>query len=634
MKRYLFTFVCSVLIIPLTATAQPNIADDSPFRTLDLPAPNTYRTGAGRPGVDYWQQKVDYTIWAILDAEKNQLKGTETIRYTNNSPDALPYLWMHIEQNMCAPTSVTNQLNQPPLRFLTSVFDFSCQGYKGGIFIDRLQAGGQDLTYTIYNTTMRVDLPRPIMPGEVYEFEVDWWFIIPPWGGARMGRDPELYEIAQWYPRLAVYDDVNGWNNEPYIGAGEFYLEYGDFNVTLTLPASYIATATGTLQNTVSVLTQTQLERLEAAKQSEEPIAIITKDEAGRPERTRRFSTGTVDWHFEAERVRDFAFAASPHFRWDAASWEGILIQTFYRSEAAKWEEAIQMSIHSIEYFSELWHPYPYPHATTVEGPVEGMEYPMITFVPDSPSREDLQWVLMHEFGHEWFPMLVGSNERLYPWMDEGFNTFIDVSGAASYFAGTEYGNTIEWNPLDIYPENAIEGEEQPLITRPVEQYNLFWTAYMKPALMLQLLRHEVLGPERFDPAFRAYIAAWANKHPTPADFFRIMSDVSGMNLDWFWRGWIYTASRLDQAVEGTEAREDGGVNIVLVNKGSMVMPLEMEVTYAGGVRETVQLPVEMWNQGPRFFYRLPGTRTVSAVEIDPRERMPDTDRGNNVWNQ
>ena len=627
-------FLLLSMAVALSAAGQHPEHNNSPFRTLDLPAPNSYRTGAGRPGVDYWQQQVDYTIHAALDAENNELHGRETIRYTNNSPDALPFLWMHIEQNMCSLTSVTNQLNQPPLRFLSSVFDFSCQGYEGGIFILGMRAGGEDLEYTIYNTTMRVDLPRPIMPGEVYEFEVDWRFIIPPWGGARMGRDDELYEIAQWYPRLAVYDDVNGWNNEPYIGAGEFYLEYGDFDVTLTLPASYVATATGLLQNPVSVLTRAQLERLEQAKASEEPVAVITKDEAGRPDRTRQKSEGTLDWHFKAEQVRDFAFAASPHFRWDAASWNGILMQTFYRSEAAKWEEAIQMSIHSIKYFSELWHPYPYPHATTVEGPVEGMEYPMITFVPDSPSREDLQWVLMHEFGHEWFPMLVGSNERLYPWMDEGFNTFIDVGGAASYFAGTDYGNSIEWNPLDIYPENAVEGEEQPLITRPVEQYNLFWTAYMKPALMLQLLRHEVLGPERFDPAFSAYIAAWANKHPTPADFFRIMSDVSGMNLDWFWRGWVFTASRLDQAVEGIEAREGGGSNIVLENRASMVMPLEMAVTFDDGAREIVKLPVEMWNQGPRFVYSMPGEKTIVAVEVDPRKRMPDEDRDNNAWKQ
>jgi len=612
----------------LTASAQ----EASPFHPLDLPAANTYRTGSGRPGVDYWQQRVDYTIQASLNVETNEITGSETIRYTNNSPDDLPYLWMHLEQNMCAPTSVTNQLDQPPFIFLGSVFDFSCQGFEGGIFINRIQSAGRDLAHHIYNTTMRVDLAEPLPPGGVLAFDVDWRMIIPPYGGARMGRDEALYEIAQWYPRLAVYDDVRGWNNEPYIGAGEFYLEYGDFDVTLDLPATYLAVATGELQNPEAVLTPTQRERLARAIASETPVSIVTKDEAGNTARTRPSSSGRLDWHFKASDVRDFAFAASPNFRWDAAGWNGVLIQTFYRSEATKWEEAIRMAVHSIKTFSEMWHPYPYPHATTVEGPIEGMEYPMLTFVPDNARVEDLHWVLAHEFGHEWFPMLVGSNERLYPWMDEGFNTFMDLYVAADYYKGTEYGESIEWNPLAIYPDNAVPGEEQALITRPVAQYNLAWTAYNKPALMLQLLRHEVLGPERFDAAFKAYIQAWTNKHPTPADFFRIMRDVSGMDLDWFWRGWVMTPARLDQAVLGVVPRAEGGSNVRLQNKQDMVMPLELRVDFADGTTQTFRLPVEMWNQGPIFTYRVPGTTAVRTVEIDPRRRMPDDERTNNVW--
>ncbi|MEZ4703542.1 MAG: M1 family metallopeptidase, partial [Rhodothermales bacterium] len=469
-------------------------------------------------------------------------------------------------------------------------------------------------------------------PGDRLDIEIDWYFIIPPYGGARMGRDGPLYEIAQWYPRLAVYDDVRGWNNEPYIGAGEFYLEYGDFDVTLDLPAAYVAVATGELQNAEQVLTQTQRDRLARAIQSETPVAIITREEAGDTGRTRPTASGRLNWHFTASNVRDFAFAASPNFRWDAAGYDGILIEALYRTSAPKWEEGIRMAVHSIKTFSEMWYRYPYSHATTVEGPIEGMEYPMLTFVPDNPRVEDLQWVLAHEFGHEWFPMVVGSNERFYPWMDEGFNTFMDLYVAADYYKGTPYGESIEWNPLAIYPENAVPGKEQPLITRPAEQYNLFWTAYQKPALMLQLLRHEVLGPERFDRAFRAYIAAWAYKHPTPADFFRIMRDVSGMDLDWFWRGWVMTAARLDQSVLGLEARPDGGTNVVLVNQADMVMPLELKVDFADGATETFKLPVEMWNQGPRFTYRIPGTRSVRAVEIDPRHRMPDSNRANNRW--
>jgi hypothetical protein len=612
----------------MAATAQ----ESSPFRPLDLPAPNSYRNAAGRPGPDYWQQRVDYTIRASLDVEKHELEGFGTVRYTNHSPDTLTLLWVHLEQNMCAPNSVTNQLNQPPLLFLDSVFDFSCKGFEGGISIERLQAGGRDLPHAIYNTTMRVDLPEPLAPGATLSFEVDWRFTVPPYGGARMGRDGPLYEIAQWYPRVAVYDDVRGWNNEPYIGATEFYLEYGDFDVTLLLPVSYVAVATGELQNAEQVLTPTQQERLARARRSETPVAIIEESEAGNAGRTRPEGVGRLPWHFKATKVRDFAFAASPNFRWDAAGWNGVLVQALYRTSAKKWEEAVRMGVHAIKTFSEMWHPYPYPHATTVEGPIEGMEYPMLTFVPNNPRVEDLHWVLAHEFGHEWFPMLVGSNERLYPWMDEGFNTFMDLYVAASYYPGTPYGKSIEWNPLAIYPENAIPGDEQPLITRPVEQYNLFWTSYQKPALMLQLLRHEVLGLERFDAAFRAYIQTWANKHPTPADFFRIMRDVSGMDLDWFWRGWVMTAARLDQAVLGFEPRPDGGTHVILYNKADMVMPLELAVVYVDGSSQTFRLPVEMWNQGPRFTYRLPGTKPVRSVEIDPRRRMPDEDRTNNVW--
>jgi len=625
MNQILLFFV-AIFLCSSAAVAQP-----SPFRPLDLPAPNAYRTGSGHPGTAYWQQKVDYHIRATLDTATHQLRGEERIRYANNSPDTLNYVWMHLEQNMCAPGSVTNTLNQPPLKFLDSVFDFSCKDFVGGVTLDRVQANGADLEYTIYNTTMRIDLRTPIAPGAAPQFEIAWHFDVPDYGGGRMGRDGELYEIAQWYPRLAVYDDVRGWNHEPYIGAGEFYLEYGDFDIELTVPARFVVAATGTLENPDEVLTEGQRKRLEAAKTTDDPVAIITADEAGDAARTRPRTDGDLTWHFSATNVRDFAFAAGPDFRWDATYWNGIRIETLYRSGAVNWEEAIRMARQTIQYFSEQWHPYPYSHATTVEGPIEGMEYPMLTFVPASPKREDLQWVLSHEFGHEWFPMLVGSNERLYPWMDEGFNTFIDLGGAARYFPDTDYGRTIEWNPLALYPDHAVPGKEQPLITPPAEQHDLFWTAYQKPALMLQLLRYEVLGPDRFDAAFRAYIDAWANKHPTPADFFREMRDASGMDLDWFWRGWIFTTERLDQAVSGVTTR-DGVTHIRLENRGKMVMPLELKLTFTDGASETVKLPVEMWNLGPSFDYRVSGGRRVRAVEIDPRHTYPDTDRTNNVW--
>jgi hypothetical protein len=597
----------------------------SVFRSLDLPAPNEYRTGSGRPGPRYWQQRVDYRIAAVLDTVRKQIQGRETIHYTNNSPGALTYLWMFVEQNICTPTSVTEQLDQPPLVFLGSTFDFSCKGFDGGVTLERVSIGDRTLRPTVYGTTMRLDLPRPVPAGGTVDLQVVWRFKVPDYGAGRMARDGSLYEIAQWYPRLAVYDDVRGWNHEPYIGAGEFYLEYGSFDVSLTVPATYIVAATGTLRNPEVVLTAAQRTRLAAARGAAEPVAVITAAEAGRPDKTRPSATGQLTWRFTADSVRDFAFAAGPELRWDASSYDGSLIQTFYRPKAKKWEEANRMAREAIKYFSEQWYHYPYPQATTVEGPIEGMEYPMLTFVPDSPAREDLQWVLSHEFGHEWFPMVVGSNERLYPWMDEGFNTFIDLGGAARYFAGTAYGDSIEVHPLHLYPDHAVAGQEQPLIDRPVEGKDLFWTAYQKPALMMQTLRYEVLGKERFDHAFREYIRAWAYKHPTPADFFRLMRDASGMDLDWFWRDWIFTTNRLDQAVDSI-----GPEKVFLANRGTMTLPLEMELTYTDGSTERVRLPVEMWNLGPQFAYRIRAGKSVRRAVVDPRKALPDVDRSNN----
>ena len=608
----------------------PSVADSSPFRALPLRAATVYRTGAGRPGHAYWQQRVDYDIAVTLDDQQNIISGSETIHYHNRSPDALPYLWLHIDQNICSPTGVTNQLDQPPMIFLGSVFDFSCQGFAGGVDLDHVGVNGSDADYRVTGATMRVDLAEPLAPGGQLTLEIAWSFPIPPYGAARMGYDGSLYEIAQWYPRMAVYDDVSGWNNEPYIGAGEFYLEYGSFDVALTLPSTFIVVATGVLQNPEDVLTASQRTRLAEAATSDDAVAVITAGEAGQPAQTRPAVNGPLTWRFHADSVRDFAFAASPDYRWDASGLDGVLIQTLYRPEAIKWEEAHAMARQSIAHFSEKWLPYPYPHATTVEGPIEGMEYPMLTFVPDSPTREDLQWVLAHEFGHEWFPMIVGSNERLYPWMDEGFNTFMDLEGAADYFAGEAYGDTIEVHPLNLYPDHAVPGHEQPLITRPVEATDLFWAAYQKPALMLSLLRDEVLGREVFEDAFRDYTHTWAFKHPTPADFFRLMSDASGVDLDWFWRNWIYTTARLDQAVDSVGGEH--GAEVYLSNRGQMVMPVELALTYDDGSTDTVRLPVEMWNQGPWFTYRAPSAKRIVALTIDPHGALPDIDRTNNGW--
>jgi len=625
-----FALVAALLVAAAgSVRAQSPDSAASPFRTLLLPAPNQVRTGSGRPGRGYWQQRVDYRIRATLNPVRHELVGRETIHYVNRSPDPLPYLWVFLEQNICEPGSVTNKLNQPPLVFLGATFDFSCKGFAGGLTLDHVRIGTRHVGRTVYGTTMRVDLPRPLAPGEFLDLDIGWRFTVPDYGAGRMGRDGTLYQLGQWYPRVAVYDDVRGWNHEPYLGGGEFYLEYGRFDVALTVPADYIVGATGTLLNPTEVLTATERTRLARARTSEAAVAIIAADEAGDAKRTRPARSGTLTWRFAADSVRDFAFGAAPDFRWDASAYRHTLVHTLYRTSAPEWEEANRIVRDAVQYYSEQWYPYPYAHITSIEGPIEGMEYPMITFCPRAPSREDRQWVLAHELGHQWVPMIVGSNERLYPWMDEGFNTFIDLGNAARYFAGTPYGDSIEVHPLHLYPDHAIPGKEQALINRPVESHDLFWTGYQKPALMMQTLRYEVLRKDRFDYAFRQYLKAWAFKHPTPADFFRLMRDASGMDLDYFWRDWIYTTARLDQAVDSV-GTADGQQKVFLSNRGTMTLPLEMELTYDDGTTERVRLPVEMWNLGPAFAYRVPDGRKVKGVIVDPRSVLPDVNRANN----
>jgi hypothetical protein len=605
-------------------------AEWSPFSPLDLPAPNAIRTAAGRPGPDYWQQQVDYALEAEVRTDTHLLTGSGTVRYRNNSPDVLSFLWLKLDANLCDPSSKASVLNVPPLLFGEAVFDFSCRG-GSGMTLDRVASSGRRLSYEVFGTIARVELPQALPSGESVELELAWRWTIPEYGYGRMDREGTLYQVAQWYPRVAVYDDVSGWNIHPFLGAGEFYQEFGDFNVTLTVPARFVVVATGTIDNPEAVLTVAQRERLARARRSERAVAVITRDEALAARDAAR--TGAKTWRFSATNVRDFAFAMAPDFRWDASNWDGILIQTFYRPEATLWEEANRMSWVSIKHFSERLARYPWPHATTIEGPNGGMEYPMLTFVPTGTSREELYWVLTHEFGHEWYPMVVNSNERLHPWMDEGFNTFIDIGSVEEYFAGEAFGDTIDLQPLHLYAVHAISGREQAMALPPDEQLDLFWAAYFKPALMLHLLQTEVLGRERFDRAFSEYTMAWSFKHPTPADFFRFMEDAAGMSLDWFWRSWIYSTARLDQAVEGVEVSAEGpDTEIRLTNRGTLLMPVELQLTFADGSLETVRLPVEMWKLGPNFIYRVPSDRELVRVEIDPRGVYPDDNRANNSW--
>src|SRR3989449_1775933 len=529
--------------------------DTSPFRRLELSTPTLLREGSGRPGPAYWQQRVDYTIAVSLDTATHTIAGRETIRYTNRSPDTLTYIWLQLDQNLFRDDGRGAVLNPPDARF-------AARGFRGGFVLDRVESvrpsGRQTvrraLKTTENGTLLRVELDRPLAPRGVTSLEIGYSFQVPEHGADRMGRErfPEgwLYEIAQWYPRLAVYDDVRGWNTEQYLGQGEFYLEYGDIDFAITVPRGFIVAATGRLTNPLKVLTAQQRDRLARALQSDSTVAIIAESEVGQPPTRPPGTSATLTWDFAAKNVRDVAWAAAPNFIWDASGWQGVLLQSFYPPEAnADWARSTEFARHSIKHYSEKWFRYPYPTAINVAGPVGGMEHPMIVFCSHRSGGLGLFGVTTHELGHEWFPMIVGSNERLYMWQDEGFNTFINIYSTRTFFPDVSWdrdrGNAQAWAQF------VRSGRDEPpmLSADRVDPTLLGQIDYTKPATGLYLLRHYVLADTtRFDAAFREYIRRWAFKHPTPADFFRTMEDGLGEDLSWFWRGWCYRTDVIDQA--------------------------------------------------------------------------------------
>jgi hypothetical protein len=629
------------LSLVLAALQQPALpplptarTDTSPFRRLELPTANLLREGSGRPGPQYWQQRVDYTIAVSLDTATHTVAGRETIRYTNRSPDTLRYVWLQLDQNLFRDDSRGALLNPPDARF-------AARGFRGGFVLDRVESVRRRLTTTENGTLMRVELDRPLPPGAITSLEIGFSFQVPEHGADRMGRERFaegwLYEIAQWYPRLAVYDDVRGWNTEQYLGQGEFYLEYGDIDFAITVPRGFIVAGTGRLTNPLEVLTVQQRGRLARALQSDSTVAIIAKNEVGQSFKRPAGTSATLTWRFTAQNVRDVAWAAAPNFIWDASGWNGILMQSFYPPVADSiWRESTRMVRHSIKHYSEKWFPYPYPTAINVNGPVGGMEYPMIVFCRNRRSREGLFGVTTHELGHQWFPMTVGSNERLYAWMDEGFNTFINIYSARAYFPDQAWLRTR--GQADQWAQFAAMGRDEPGIT-PADRVTpdlLGQVAYNKPATGLYLLRHAILDSTRFDMAFREYIRRWAFKHPTPADFFRSMEDGVGEDLSYFWRGWFLRTEVVDQAVDSVRTRTDSSgtsfTAIFLSSPGGLPMPADLRLTFGDGSIENTRLPVEAWLEGNHFTYVRSFPKELVKVEIDPDKNFPDVRRQNNTW--
>lgn len=625
---------------PVQVAPQRSVTDTSIFAPLQLPAPNTFRAGSGAPGAGYWQNRADYNLQATVDTGTNTLKGQLVLRYTNSSPDTLRYIWIQTEQNAFRNNSLNSFIFPQESRF-------GARGFEGGDVFERLDqligAGASPkrvkVTARPNETVTRIDLAEPLAPGKTATLDMAWHFLIPEHGADRMGRDGSLYELAQWYPRVAVYDDVRGWNIEPYLGQGEFYLDYGDYSLSVTVPAGYIVAATGALLNAAEVLPAAQVARLARAAKSDTVIRIITADELANGS-ARPKKTGMLTWKFAAKNVRDAVFAASPEYQWDASSYKNSLAMAYYRPSAAvNWHDAADQSRMSIQEYSERWFPYPWPHISAVEGPISGMEYPMIAMENKSADKYDLFNVVTHEIGHMWFPMIVGSNERNYMWQDEGFNTFINTFTEARRYP--ENGDQLarakqERDQVTAYMTRGID---KPVNITPdrIDPRMLGLSAYVKPSVGLQLLREEVLGHEVFDDAFRTYIKRWAFKHPTPTDFFRTMEDAAGRRLDWFWRGWFVENARFDQSIDTVAQRTVKDTLQVVVQYGNRergVLPIRARFTFTDGTTENFIYPAEVWSTNSVAYqrqYAFPGKK-LAKIELDPDSRIVDINRSNNIW--
>ncbi|MCS6809455.1 MAG: M1 family metallopeptidase [Bacteroidota bacterium] len=718
------------------------------FEQLDqlLPTPNTYRTGSGAPGHQYWQQKADYVINVELHDDTQRITGTETITYANNSPDPLTYLWLQLDQNLFAKNSdtyltQTGSLQGSPSRAnptgntLETVKALVFQEtFNGGYTIASVKdaATGQPLQYTINKTMMRVELPTTLQSGQKYSFSIEWSFnIVPSETRARSCYEyfPQdknyLYEIAQFFPRMAVYTDYCGWQHKQFLGSGEFTLPFGDYRVSITVPADMVVGATGELQNASAVLTPEQLSRLEKAKSSSMPVKIITNEEALKNESSR--TTAKKTWIFHANNVRDFAFCASRKFIWDAmgVDIEGkrVLAMSLYPKEGNPlWEQYSTRAVaHTLRVYSKYTIPYPYPVAISVHGPVFGMEYPMICFnggrpLPDGTYPEALKYglisVIIHEVGHNFFPMIINSDERQWTWMDEGLNSFVQFLAEQEWDRNYPSRRGPARNIVEYM--KADKTRLVPIMTNSEQILEMGNNAYGKPATALNILRETIMGRELFDYAFKEYARRWAFKHPTPADFFRTMEDASGVDLDWFWRGWFYTTDYCDIALERVTRYDINTQNpeielakdkaeavraplnltvernkrdipatyveqhpealdyydtrnrfvvqpwskeqyeqylatltddekalvhsgkifyeLEFANKGGLVMPIILELTYEDGTKEIRRFPAEIWRYNPQKITKvIMVSKPVASFLVDPYLETADVDMSNNA---
>ena len=577
-KISLFTFLI-LLALPILRGQEKNKKFDDKFRQLEeiLPTPNSYRTGSGAPGHEYWQQQADYKIKAELNDDKQQLSGEETITYTNNSPDALTYVWLQLDQNNHNKNSMANSVEQLKLeekmsaRQLATFDRTDDYGHKIEWVHD---AADKEMAYKIVETMMRVDLQKPLRSGEKLIFKIKWWFNIvdrlkysPREGWEYFSEDNNyLYTVAAWFPRMCVYSDVTGWQHKQFLGSGEFTLSFGNYEVALTVPADHIVGATGTIQNPSQVLTAKQVERFNKAKSTfDNPVVIVTEAEAREAEKTK--ATEKKTWIFKADNVRDFAFCSSRKFIWDAMAVKQVngttpLAMSYYPKEGNPlWEKYSTKAVaHTLKWYSHHTFPYPYPVAISVHTDQIGMEYPMICFNGGRPEKDGtysertkygMISVIIHEVGHNYFPMIVNSDERQWTWMDEGLNSFLQFLAEQQWQRDYPSRRGPAANMVDYMKGN--QSHLEPIMTNSESLRQFGNNAYGKPATALNVLRETVMGRELFDYAFKTYANRWMFKHPMPSDLFRTMEDASGIDLDWFWRGWFYGTDNVDIAIDSVK---------------------------------------------------------------------------------
>ena len=634
------------------AAQTPPASNYDPLQTFApfvYPQPaNAFRTASGRPGPLFWQNRADYQIKATLEPTTRKLTGEETITYTNHSPDDLDVLWLQVEQN--------RYLKDARGAFGGGKFptEFTDGEHIESIAVEGADGKLQKAEWVISDTRMQVRLPQPLKAHDgKLRLHISYSYTVPGEFGGRTDVNPtkngDIFEIAQWYPRMCVYDDLRGWTTDPYLN-NEFYLEYGDYDYSVTVPSDMIVVGSGELLNPQEVLTKTELQRLEQARHSDATVMIRSAEEVNDPT-TRPKQNGTLTWHFRIQNSRDAVFGASKAFIWDAArinlpNGKTALAESAYPVESAgngAWGRATEYVKASTEYFSKQWYPYPYPVAINEAGSAGGMEYPSITFDSKEAKGSDLHALIAHEIGHTWFPMIVGTDERRNAWMDEGFNTFIDVYEADSFNHG-EYAPKRDpeyapghGNPADEIVKLLTDPDAPPLLTRAddIREKYRHPVTYFKSAFGLVLLREQIIGPERFDPAFRKYIQTWAYKHPGPADFFRFMESETGEDLSWFWRGWYEYNWKLDLAVQNVTAVDGDwhkGAWVTVANLDKLVMPATLQVVYTDGSKQDIRVPVETWMQHRSYDIRVDGDKAVKSATIDPNHAIPDVDRGNNTF--